>query len=91
MKYCVRSMKAHSPVFDAEIIEDTSKCLDFNGAISAILDGKRVSRKEWEDIRWYCLLQDDMLQIHKPGEKEGDLHPWIINNGDLGGFDWFVL
>jgi len=68
-----------------------SEDLDFDGAISVILEGKRVSRREWDDRRWYCLLKDDILQIHKPGEAEDDLHPWIINNGDLSGEDWYVL
>jgi len=65
--------------------------LDFYGAIEAILDGKRVTRLEWKDKRTYCLLQDDLLQIHKTGESKDLLHPWIINNGDLGGLDWYVL
>lgn len=65
--------------------------MDFNQAIDAILEGKRVTRDEWDDKRWYCLLKDDILQIHKAGEAEETLRPWIINNGDLGGDDWRVL
>ena len=68
----------------------TKNLLDFHGAIDAILENKRVTRKEWNDKRHYCLLKSDILQYHKAGEKEEDLHPWIINNGDLGGLDWYV-
>ena len=64
---------------------------DFYGAIELMLAGKRVTRLEWGDKRSYCLLADNILQLHKKGEKENILHPWIINNGDLGGFDWYAL
>ena len=74
-------------MFDKDIID----LLDFHEAIDAILDGERVTRLEWKDKRAYCLLKDDLLQIHKAGESERLLHPWIVNNGDLGGLDWFVL
>lgn len=84
-------MKTHSPLPKIILDKDIIEYLDFNGAISAILDGKRVTREEWGDKRFYCLLQDDILQLHKAGEKEKDLHPWIINNGDLGGDDWYII
>lgn len=71
--------------------KDDLLLLDFSGAIEKILEGKRVSRKEWNDKRTYCLLQNDILHIHKAGEAEKDIHPWIINNGDLGGLDWYVV
>lgn len=74
-------------MYDKDIVD----LFDFHGAIDEILDGKRVTRLEWKDKRTYCLLKDDMLQIHKKGEKEANLHPWIVNNGDLGGLDWYVL
>ena len=65
--------------------------LDFTGMIDALLDGKRVTRKEWNDKRWWGVLQDDILQIHKAGEKNDVLRPWIMSNGDLSGDDWEVL
>ena len=65
--------------------------LDFHGAIEEITKGKRVTRKEWKDVRTYCLLKDGILQIHKKGEAEETTHPWIINDGDLEGLDWYIL
>ena len=79
-------MKSFLPVGKQE-----TELLDFHGAIDAILENKRVTREEWNDKRWYCLLKDDMLQIHKPGEAKDALHPWTVSNGDLGGLDWYVL
>ena len=84
----IRQMgKSFTPMLDKDIIELT----DFHGAIDFMLEGKRVTRYEWKDKRTYCLLKDDILQIHKNGEKENSLHPWIINNGDLGGLDWHAI
>ena len=77
----------HKPILDAQIV----KLLDFNGAVVAMLDGKRVTRKEWNDIRWYCLLKDELLSIHKAGEAEEMIRPWTINKGDLEGDDWIIL
>jgi len=71
--------------------KDIIVSLDFYGAIDAMLNGKRVTRREWNNKGTYCLLKDDMLQLHKAGEAEETIHPWIINNGDLGGLDWYIL
>jgi hypothetical protein len=74
-------------MYDKDIVELT----DFHGAIDLMLDGRKVTRLEWKDKRHYCVLQEDMLQIHKKGERKDVLHPWIINNGDLGGLDWYKI
>lgn len=65
--------------------------LSFERAIDAMLDNKRVTRAEWDDKRTYCLLKDNILQIHKAGESKNIIRPWIISNGDLAGLDWIVL
>ena len=65
--------------------------LDFTEMVDALLDGKRVTRKEWDDVRWWGVLQDNILQIHKAGESDETLRPWIISNGDLSGDDWIIL
>lgn len=64
--------------------------IEFDQALKEILDGKRVTRKDWEDKRHYGLMKDEMLQIHKSGEAEGVTHPWILTEWDLIGDDWFV-
>jgi len=67
------------------------KLLDFNGAIDAIDTGKKVTREEWGDVRHYCLMKDNLLQLHKAGESEETIRPWIISSGDIAGEDWYVL
>jgi hypothetical protein len=65
--------------------------MTFTEAIDAMMDGKRLTRKEWNDKRHYCLMKDYILQIHKAGEAEETIHPWIINDGDIVGEDWEIL
>ena len=60
-------------------------------ALDKVTEGKRISKKEWDDRRSYGLLKDSLLQLHKAGEAEEVTHPWILNDGDLLGWDWFVL
>ena len=76
-------------ITDAEIISKTF--LTFAEAIEQVLKDKKVTRKEWGDERTYGLLKESYLQIHKNGEAEEITHPWILNDGDLLGKDWYVL
>lgn len=75
------------PVLDADVI----KTMTFFEALEKVLDGKRITKLEWKDKRHYGILKEEMLQLHKAGEKEDLLHPWIISNGDLSGDDWIIL
>lgn len=67
------------------------KTLTFTDAMAIVSKGQRVTREEWNDKRWYGILKDGMLQIHKAGEAEDTTHPWIINDGDLAGEDYLIL
>lgn len=70
-----------SPVVD-------TKEMDFFSALRAIHDGKRVTRLEWQNSEYYCLMHDFRLCLHKPGNK---IHSWIISDGDMAGEDWVIL
>ena len=65
--------------------------MTFSDAILMVVTGKRITRLEWDDKRFYALLKDGLLQLHKAGEPNDTLHPWIINDGDLLGVDWLVI
>lgn len=65
--------------------------MSFTDAVKEILDGKRITRKGWDDKRHYVLLQDYLLHLHKAGEKETDTHPWIISEEDLVADDWGIV
>jgi hypothetical protein len=76
-----------TPVLDADIVKN----MTFFEALEKVLDGKRITKLEWKDKRHYGILKEEILQIHKAGEKEDLLHPWIISNGDLSGDDFVIL
>ena len=65
--------------------------LGFAEALGRMVDGRRVTKLEWNDKRTYGLVLDDLLQLHKAGEAEDVTHPWILNRGDLIGWDWMEL
>ena len=65
--------------------------ISFEGAVDVLLSGKRVTRKSWEDKRTYCIIKDQLLQIHKAGEGKDTIRPWILSDADMLADDWMVL
>ena len=68
--------------------------MDFYEALKAVVSGQRIQRLEWEDKKYYGIMDKNELCLHKPGDKkkpDGKNHPWIISDGDLGGDDWIVI
>jgi len=63
----------------------------FPHIIENILGGNRVTREGWDDKRHCVLLKDYILQLHKAGEAEETLHPWIISEEDLTAEDWMIV
>ena len=80
-------MKGKSPV----VRKQEKEFFGFSTAIAKILQGSRVTRLEWNDVRWYCFMKDGLLSIHKAGEASDTFRAWIINDGDISGKDWYVL
>ena len=65
--------------------------INFSKALEVLIDGKHVTRKEWDDIRTYGLIQDNILHIHKAGEGKETTRPWILSDADIIADDWIVL
>lgn len=65
--------------------------MGFQEALLAIVAGKRISKREWADIRRYGVLKDGFLMYHKAGESDETLHFWLVNDGDILGTDYFIL
>lgn len=61
--------------------------LAFPEAIRAVIGGAKIQRLEWTDKKEYGLLQDSFLKIHKKGE----IHNWIVSEGDLMARDWVIV
>jgi len=62
--------------------------MDFSQALRKVIDGKKISKLEWDDVEIYGLLKDGILQI-RLADKE--FYTWKVSEGDLLGFDWFVV
>lgn len=65
--------------------------MSFTDAIIELLAGSRITRKAWDDKRTYGILKNGILQIHKAGQKEEKLSPWILSDGDMLANDWMTL
>ena len=77
-----------SPIPEAKI--DKTKEVDFPTAIQAVIDGKKITKKEWNNDKIYGYLstKNYHLTLHKDDDKDYD---WIISGGDLSGIDWIIF
>lgn len=61
--------------------------IDFPSALRLVLEGKKVSKKDWGSSEEYFFLKDEYLIIHTGGED----HAYTIREVDLKGKDYFVI
>lgn len=64
------------------------KEMDFADALTQVLMGKSITKKEWGNIQIYGILDNEILRLHK---SDGKLYDWIISEADLRGDDWVVI
>jgi hypothetical protein len=86
--------KSPLPIIEEEVIVkkyDPSPDMGFADAVKLTITGARITRREWDDVKWFCLLKSGILHIHKSGEKDDTTRPWIISDGDVLGEDWYVI
>lgn len=62
--------------------------MDFPTAISEIMVGKKVTKKEWQNPNVYGELKDGYLMLHKADNK---YYQWIISEGDIVGTDYQIV
>ena len=62
--------------------------MDFPEAMQAVIQGRTVTKLEWDDMRYYGELRDGFLMLHKP---DGKFYQWVISEGDLTGTDYILL
>lgn len=60
--------------------------MNFAEAIDAVLDGKGVTRLEWNDKNIVGMLRDGKLMLFRDRE----WFDWIVNDGDMLATDWVV-
>ena len=61
--------------------------IDFPSALRLVLDGKKVSKKDWGSTEEYFYLKEEWLILHTGGEE----HTYQIRDVDLKGKDYFVI
>ena len=61
--------------------------IDFPQAIRLVIEGKKLSRKEWGSTEEYFHLKGEWLILHTGGED----HSYTIRDVDLKGKDYFVI
>lgn len=61
--------------------------MSFPDALREVMNLKRICRRSWEGEDTFGELHDGFLSIFIRGE----YHQWIVNDGDLTGYDWYVL
>jgi len=62
--------------------------MDFPNAIKEVINGKKITRRDWKNPNVYGFLNGGFLTLHKD---DGKNYQWLINDGDLLGDDWFTL
>jgi len=68
--------------------EAKEELFDFPTAIKKIIEGKKISKKEWKNTNIYGKIEKETLVLHKD---DGVDYSWIIRSCDLVGKDWFVI
>jgi hypothetical protein len=69
----------------------------FAGALAALNDGRKVTRKGWNGSGQFLALQvpDTHSKMKRPyiyiSPVDGDLVPWVASQSDLLANDWEVL
>ena len=85
------------PIQEAEIVSqsplpqvnlESIPKLTFPEAIKAVIDGKKITKLEWNDKSITGFLgTDGHLKINLPDK----LNDWILSDGDLNGTDYIVV
>ena len=78
---------ATSPLPKKIEVKDESPMLTFPQAMEAVIDGKKVTKKEWDDVDSYVILKDGFLIIHLNGKD----HKWEVREVDMVGEDYIIL
>lgn len=68
-----------------------SKLMTFGEAMEEVVDGKMVTKLEWERVNEYVFLEDGYLCIHHAADKEDKIHRLMVSEGDMIGKDWMVV
>ena len=83
-------------VVDFNILTKKPETMNFYDAIRQAIVGKKIQRISWPTPD-YGVMSDLSVKGKGLGElmiytsKDGKLHKWIINDGDINGIDWVIV
>jgi hypothetical protein len=77
---------ATSPLPKKIEVKDETPMLTFPQAMEAVIEGKRVTKKEWDDVNNYAELKEGYLIIHTDKD-----HQWLVSQGDMEGKDYIII
>jgi len=78
---------ATSPLPKKIEVKDETPMLTFPQAIEAVIDGKKVTMKEWDDVDSYGVMKDGYLIIHRDGKD----HQWLVSEADMVAKDFIII
>jgi hypothetical protein len=64
------------------------KIMNFSSAIREIIEGKKVTKLEWNDQAIYIFLGEGLLKIKKA---DGVVASLLVSEADMVGTDWIVI
>lgn len=62
--------------------------MTFASAMQRVVDGERITKREWGNEGTYVALIDGFLKIHHADGREDAL---LVRDADMLGVDWYVL
>jgi len=77
---------ATSPLPKKIEVVDETPMLTFPQAMEAVIEGKRVTKKEWDDVNVYAEMKEGFLIIHTDKD-----HQWTVAEADLTGKDYVII
>lgn len=67
---------------------DSLNMISFYDALKEIMNGKRVTKKEWNNQDIQMLMLNNTVNIRK---EDGSIVPLLIRDIDIVGQDWIVV
>ena len=61
--------------------------LTFAQAMDEVINGKSISKKEWDNPLIFCCLKEGILMI----KLNKGWCSWIISESDMVGNDWYIV
>lgn len=78
---------ASSPLPKKIEVKDLDPMMTFPESMEAVIDGKKVTRKEWEDMDSYGIMKDGFLVIHRDKKD----FQWLVSEADMVAKDYIVI